>query len=73
MSLSRAFLQAGARDVIATLWPVGDATADLMTTFYRELDAGRPPTFALREAKRAARAAGVSPLAWAPFTLLVAR
>lgn len=72
LSLSRAFLQAGARHVIATLWPVGDATANLMATFYRELDAGRPPAAALREAKRAARAADVPALAWAPFTLLIA-
>jgi CHAT domain-containing protein/tetratricopeptide (TPR) repeat protein len=38
ISLSRAFLTAGARSVIATLWPVENrATRDLMLDFYRRV------------------------------------
>lgn len=50
-SLARAFLSAGARDVIATLWPVQDqATLGFVTTFYRRwLQDDDAPT-ALREA-----------------------
>jgi CHAT domain-containing protein len=71
LSLSRAFLRAGARATVATLWPVGPSTAELMGTFYRELAAGAPPTDALRHAKLAlARGTQGSPLYWAPFVLV---
>lgn len=71
LSLSRAFLRAGARATVATLWPVGPSTADLMGTFYRELAAGIPPADALRNAKLAmARGTQASPLYWAPFVLV---
>jgi tetratricopeptide (TPR) repeat protein len=73
LSLSRAFLQAGAGQVVATLWPVGESAADLMSAFYREMEAGSQPAQALRAAKQRARAAGLEPIAWAPFTLVVAR
>jgi CHAT domain-containing protein len=52
---------------------VGEWAADLMAAFYREMEAGSQPAQALRAAKRKARAAGLDPLAWAPFTLVVAR
>jgi CHAT domain-containing protein/uncharacterized protein HemY len=51
-SLSRAFIYAGARRVIASLWEVGDSsTADLMRAFYRNLLQGTGPAAALRQAQ----------------------
>jgi CHAT domain-containing protein/tetratricopeptide (TPR) repeat protein len=73
LSLSRAFLRAGAGGTIATLWPVGAGAAPLMAAFYRELAAGRPPAQALRHAKIAQRRGGgpfAAPLHWAAFTLV---
>ena len=68
-----AFLRAGARHVIAGLWDVNDqSTADLMTTLYRELAAGKPPADALRTAKLAmieSRGNLKKPYYWAPFQL----
>ena len=52
MSLSRAFLAAGARTVIASLWSVNDAsTAELMIRFYRHYHAGKSKAEALRAAQ----------------------
>jgi tetratricopeptide (TPR) repeat protein len=73
LSLSRAFLQAGAGQVVATLWPVGEDAADFMADFYGELARGRRPAEALHAAKHAAQRAGRDPLSWAAFTLMVAR
>jgi len=56
MSLARSFMFAGAPRVIASLWNVDDdATAFLMTTFYREWLAGRGTADALRRAQAAVR------------------
>ena len=55
VGLTRAFLYAGAHNVIAALWEVSDAaTADFMTDMYRRLaaDGGRSPAQALAAAKR---------------------
>ncbi|HET6202632.1 MAG TPA: CHAT domain-containing tetratricopeptide repeat protein [Planctomycetota bacterium] len=55
-SLARAFLYAGSRAVVASLWQVADwAAAQTMEAFYRELDRPRSPADALREAKLALR------------------
>lgn len=56
-SLARGFLHAGARGVVATLWPVSDeATADVMAAFYAEaLERGLPVSEALAMARRALR------------------
>ena len=68
-----AFLQAGARGVIAGLWDVSDQqTAELMKLLYRELAAGERPAAALRKAKLAfVHRAGNSrkPYNWAAFQL----
>jgi CHAT domain-containing protein/Tfp pilus assembly protein PilF len=47
-----AFLQAGASNVIAGLWDVTDSsTAQLMDRLYQEIDSGKSPAEALRQAK----------------------
>jgi CHAT domain-containing protein len=47
-----AFLQAGARAVVAGLWDVSDVSAEpLMAKFYEGVNARRDPVTALREAK----------------------
>jgi tetratricopeptide (TPR) repeat protein len=52
--LQRAFLRAGARGVIATLWPVEDVYAgQFATDFYRRYTAGVPASRALAETQRA--------------------
>jgi CHAT domain-containing protein len=52
-SLAAAFLQAGARGVVATLWDVEDASsAKLFRTFHEHLRKGARPADALRSAQR---------------------
>ena len=53
VGLTRGFLHAGARDVVASLWSVrDDATAELMRRFYRALlRDGQTPSAALRTAQ----------------------
>jgi CHAT domain-containing protein len=79
ISLTRAFLYAGSRTVLSTLWSVSDeSTAELMGEFYRRLAAGENKPAALRGAQRdfiAARVAPVTrsqtahPFYWAGFIL----
>lgn len=75
LGLARAFLAAGAGSVVATRWPVGDASGRLMGTFYRNLAAGHSTSSALREAKLALRAdpATAHPFFWAGFVLVRGR
>lgn len=77
-ALSRGFLAAGARRVVASLWPVNDeSTAVLMGDFYRRLaraeGSGLRPDYAraLRDARRALRQQPrwSAPYHWAPFVL----
>src|SRR5436190_1588987 len=72
VGLTRAFLHAGARRVMATLWPVDDwATAALMEQFYGSglSAAGTNPSHALAVAQRAliATPATAHPFYWAGF------
>jgi CHAT domain-containing protein len=54
--LRRAFIAAGARAVVSSLWKVpDDATLDLITIFYGHLLNQMPWGVALREAKRVLR------------------
>lgn len=73
MGLPYALLQAGARDVLLTLWPVSDAAAaDFMPRFYNRLRKGLQPAKALRETKlELARSRGphAAPAHWAAFVL----
>ncbi|MDQ2767935.1 MAG: CHAT domain-containing protein, partial [Gemmatimonadota bacterium] len=76
VGFTSAFLRAGAREVLATLWPVEDnATAELMTSFYRDFERGANPADALATAQRAALRdpARAAPFQWAGFVVTGAR
>ena len=74
VGLSHAFLSAGARSTLVTLWPVTDrSTLRFMTELYRELHAGRVPAEALRSVRKRWIDVGTAashPASWAPFVLL---
>jgi CHAT domain-containing protein len=72
IGLPRAFLYAGARAVLHSLWRIDDrATRELMERFYAELHAGRGRGAALRAAQLARLGAGdVHPLLWAALVLV---
>ncbi len=76
VGLSWAFLAAGAHNVIGALWEVSDAsTPQLMDSLYGELDQGKDPATALRDAKlrflHSPDSGSVfkKPFYWAPFQL----
>lgn len=73
VGLSRAFLFAGSREVVASLWQVQDrSTAQLMAEFYRQmLENGLDTPSALRAAKQAIRQdrRWRHPYFWAGFTI----
>ncbi len=68
--LTAPLLQAGARAVLATLWPVADReTARFVADFYRALGRGATAADALRQAQLDAARQGRPPRAWAGFVL----
>jgi CHAT domain-containing protein len=72
VGLTRAFLHAGAAEVVATLWPVDDwATAALLERFYAAYVTGSDAAYALAVAQRAMRAvpATAHPFYWAGFVV----
>jgi CHAT domain-containing protein len=73
-NVERAFLFAGARSILASLWTASDIyTTDLMDGFYRNLAAGQDEGEALRNAKLALLKeyrAQATPFYWAGFTLV---
>jgi CHAT domain-containing protein len=72
VGLSWAFLRAGAHNVIAALWEATDnSTEQLMDKFYDELQKGKAPDAALRNAKLSLlhNSAFYNPHYWAPFQL----
>lgn len=73
VGLSWAFLRAGAHNVIGALWEVSDAsTPQLMDQLYLELEKGKTPAAALRDAKLTLLRSNSSyrkPFYWAPFQL----
>ena len=70
--LAQAFLQAGSRGVLCSLWSVADApTSSLMAGTYAQLKAGRSAAVVRsRRPRRSQIAAGQPPLYWAPFILI---
>ena len=69
--LVSAFLHAGARSVVASLWNVDDeSTAGLMESFYRGLNCGLGKGEALREARLELLHRRAAPRLWAPFVLI---
>ena len=76
VGLVRAFLFAGASNVMATLWPVEDrSTARFMDRFYAELSAGRAEDEALAIAQRTAagESATSHPFYWAALVMVRGR
>ena len=80
VGLVAAFQQAGARSVLATLWSIDEATAEVMAGFYDALAKGAATPAALRQAKlqmlkQRLRMGNVElslahPFFWAPFILV---
>jgi CHAT domain-containing protein/tetratricopeptide (TPR) repeat protein len=71
MSLARAFFQAGAHTVVASLWRLrDDEAADLFDRFYRHLGKGLSVAAALRSAQRDMIAGGTPAAAWAGLVVL---
>ena len=74
LGLTRGFLAAGARSVLACLWAAHDpTTAQLMPAFYARLAAGMGKAEALRASQRELRERFPHPYYWASFALSGAR
>ena len=68
--LSTAFMQAGAKAIVASLWSVRDKeTQELMEHFYKEIKKGLPYAEALQKTKIEMIKAGASPSVWSAFIL----
>jgi CHAT domain-containing protein len=73
INLEQAFLMAGAKAVVASLWNVEDqSTTVLMEAFYRHLAEGEDISMALTDAKRdfLKEHRGLSPSYWAAFVVV---
>ena len=73
IGIARAFLGAGARSVLATLWAIDDnATLEFMRNFYQHLKLGEKASEAVYQATAALRRSEEfqSPYYWAPFVLI---
>jgi CHAT domain-containing protein/tetratricopeptide (TPR) repeat protein len=70
LGLVRGFFYAGTPTLVLSLWTVDDeATAELMTDFYKDLLAGARPAAALRAAQLRQIASRPHPFFWSPFVL----
>ena len=66
--LRRAFVLAGAKTLVMSLWKVPDQqTQKLMTDFYRRMLTGQPRADALRDAQLALKDEDPDPLYWGAF------
>jgi hypothetical protein len=71
LSLSRAFLEGGARAVVGSLWPiVDDEAADIFERFYWHLGRGESVARALALAQRESLEAGDPAAAWAGLVVM---
>ena len=73
VGIARAFLGAGARSVIASLWAIDDdATMEFMGHFYKQLVAGKSASKSLHQAMKTLRESGKFDAVkyWAPFVLI---
>ena len=73
VGIARAFLAAGARSVLVTLWAINDeATMEFMTSFYQYLTDGKSASVALHQAMKSLRdSEKFSAIKfWAPFMLI---
>jgi len=73
IGIARAFLGAGARSVLASLWAIDDnATIEFMRSFYQHLKLGQKASEALYQATATLRHSEKfgDPLYWAPFVLI---
>lgn len=69
--LAQSFLRAGARNVVATLWPVADAGAsDLIGSFYSNRSTGADDVSALTGAQRLALRRSEPARTWAGFVIV---
>lgn len=70
VGLTSALQDAGARSVMATLWPISDQiTSSWMLAFHRRRSAGISNSLAAREAALEVRKSHPEPFYWAPFVL----
>lgn len=70
VGLTRGFLYAGARSIVASLWQVDDkATGELMASFYDFMRGGADKRTALRAAQLKTMKAYPQPFFWAAFQL----
>jgi len=68
--LSKAFIQAGAKDIVMSLWSVDDqATKELMSSFYQKMKENRNYAKALKAAKLKMIKEGKHPFYWAAFVV----
>jgi CHAT domain-containing protein len=71
IGLAWAFMAAGARAVVATLWEIDDAqSVQLFEELHRELVGGASPADAVKRAQIAARARGVPASVWGALQLV---
>lgn len=71
LGLARAFLVAGSRSAMVSLWSVDDeSTTAFMIYFYGKLQEGLSPAAALRETSREMRGIYEHPAYWAAFILI---
>ena len=73
VGMARAFLFAGARSVLSTLWAIDDeATMMFMKSFYQQLGSGESASVALQRAMKCLRDSHdfSAPKYWAPFVLI---